>query len=198
MGQKSYDWRLGNQEVMLSWAANEAVCAIVGVNAAIVFQHLWFWANNRRATPSSTRAARVWKAHSAASLSRDLGFMSDDVVLDALHRLEDEHLILRRRGRWATLWAVSDEGYTLMGDVPPVGQEGAAAVPRSSAPFAPRLLPLALAAQAGAAALVQARARNPLSPSARDEAHLAEARRVLSVQLTYWSTQRRWAGHPRC
>ena len=180
MGRKSYDWRLGNQEAMLSWAACEAVCAIVGVNAAIVFQHLWFWANDRGTSPSSGRKERVWKAHSAASLSRDLAFMSDDVVLTSLHRLEDAGLILRRRGRWAVRWAISDEGYTLMGETPPAGQEGAAAVPRSSAPFAPRLLPLALAAQAGGAALVQAKARVPLSSSANEEeAHLAATRRAL-------------------
>ena len=141
----------------------------------------------------------MWKAHSAVSLSRECAFMSDDVVLDALHRLEDEHLILRRRGRWATLWVVSDEGFELMGEKTSAGQEGVAAVPRESAPFAPRVLPLALAAQAGGAALVQAKARVPLSSSARDEeAHLAAARRALCGRLAWQQLQRRWTRHLWC
>ena len=189
MGRKSYDWRLGNQEVMLSWAANEAVCAIVGVNAAIVFQHLWFWANNRRATPSSGRKERVWKAHSAASLSRECAFMSDDVVLDALHRLEDAGLILRRRGRWAALWAIGDAGFELMGEEPPMVQEGSLCLKIKLRPSSPE----AAAFPAAAHRVDAGRAEG-----FQHTAHLAEARRVLSMQLTYWSAQKRWAGHPRC
>ena len=166
----SYDWQMKNQEVMLSWAACEAVCALVGVNAAIVFHPLWFWANNRGASPGSTRAARVWKAHSAASLSRDLGFMSDDVVLDALHRLEDAGLLLRRRGRWATLWAVSDAGFELMGDVPPVVQEGVAAV--AEARVAAVTLSLRSATRQGKG--------SPWS---------------IGKVGQWWQVQKRWAGH---
>ena len=172
--RKSYDWRLGNQEVMLSWAANEAVCAIVGVNAAIVFQHLWFWANNRRATPGSTRAARVWKAHSAASLSRECAFMSDDVVLDALHRLEDAGLLLRRRGRWATLWAIGDAGYTLMGEIPPAGQEGSLCLKPKLNPSSPE------------AAAFPAAAHRVLPGTA---ARVRDVRRSLSTQLNWWQVQ---------
>ena len=186
--RKSYDWQMKNQEVMLSWSANEAVCAIVGVNAAIVFQHLWFWANNRGVSPGSTRTARVWKAHSAASLSRDLGFMSDDVVLDALHRLEDEHLILRRQGRWAALWAIGDAGYTLMGDVPPAWQEGSLCLKPKLRPSSP---------EAAAFASASHRVVSGRAEGFQHTAHLAEARRVLSMQLTYWSTQKRWADHLR-
>ena len=188
MGRKSYDWQMKNQEVMLSWAACEAVCALVGVNAAIVFQHLWFWANNRRATPSSGRKERVWKAHSAASLSRECAFMSDDVVLDALHRLEDEHLILRRRGRWALLWAIGDAGFELMGETPPVVQEG-------SLCLKPKL---SLSSPAPAAfASASHRVVSGRTEGFQHTAHLAEARRVLSMQLTCWRTQKRWAEHQR-
>ena len=172
--RKSYDWRLGNQEVMLSWAACEAVCAIVGVNAAIVFHPLWFWANNRGTSPGSTRAARVWKAHSAASLSRDLGFMSDDVVLDALHRLEDEHLILRRRGRWATLWAIGDAGFALMGQEPPVGQEDSPCLKIKLRPSSP------------APAAFPAAAHRVLPGTA---ARVTDVRRALSTQLNWWQVQ---------
>ena len=174
MGRKSYDWQMKNQEVMLSWAANEAVCAIVGVNAAVVFHPLWFWANNRSSSPSSTRAARVWKAHSAASLSRECTFMSDDVVLDALHRLEDEGLILRRRGRWAVRWAVSDEGYTLMGQEPPMVQEGSLCLKIKLRPSSPEAAVFPAAAHrvdAGTAARVR------------------DVRRALSTQLNWWQVQ---------
>ena len=159
---------------MLSWAACEAVCAIVGVNAAIVFQHLWFWANNRGTSPSSTRAERVWKAHSAASLSRDLGFMSDDVVLDALHRLEDEHLILRRRGRWALLWAIADAGFDLMGEKTPAGQEG-------SPCLKPKLC------LTSSAPLTFTSVCHRVIPSTA--ARVADVRRALSTQLNWWQVQ---------
>ena len=114
---------------MLSWACNEAVCTKVGVNAAIVFQHLWFWAHNWQPSAHSVKAGRVWRAYSAVSLSRDFEFMSDDVILDALHRLEDAGLILKRRGKGAVLWAIADAGYTLMGETPSVWQRGAPAAP---------------------------------------------------------------------
>ena len=174
MGRKSYDWQMKNQEMMLSWAANEAVCAIVGVNAAIVFQHLWFWANNRGASPGSTRAARVWKAHSAASLSRECAFMSDDVILTSLHRLEDEGLILRRRGRWALLWAIADAGFDLMGEKTPAGQEDSLCLKPKLRPSSPA--PLAFApschrVDAGRAARVR------------------DVRRALSTQLNWWQVQ---------
>ena len=174
--------------MMLSWAANEAVCAIVGVNAAIVFQHLWFWANNRRATPDSTRAARVWKAHSAASLSRECAFMSDDVVLDALHRLEDAGLILRRRGRWALLWAVSDAGYTLMGETPPAGQGGSPCLKPKLSLSSPA--PLAFAPSCH-------RVDVGTAEGFQYAAHLEVVRRALSMRLKWRRTQKLWVRHPQ-
>ena len=100
--------------------------------------------------------------------------MSDDVVLDALHRLEDEHLILRRRGRWATLWAIGDAGFELMGQEPPVGQEG-------SLCLKPKL---SLSSPAPAA--FPAAAHRVLPGRA---ARVADVRRALSTQLNWWQVQ---------
>ena len=184
--RKSYDWQMKNQEVMLSWACNEGVCAIVGVNAAIVFHPLWFWANNRGTSPDSTRAARAWKAHSAASLSRECAFMSDDVILDALHRLEDEGLILRRRGRLALLWAIGDEGFELMGEKTPAGQEGSPCLKQKLSPSSP-----------APAAFLSAchRVLPSTAEGCQYAAHRAAARRTLSGRLAWWQIQNQRTRH---
>ena len=60
--------------------------------------------------------------------------MSEDVVLDALHRLEAAGLIMRRQKGRVVQWAVGDAGYTLMGKPVPcesaaMGREVAREVP---------------------------------------------------------------------
>ena len=133
MGVDTHCWQVKNEGMMLLWGANEAVCAKVGVNAAIVFQHLWHQVYGWDYGPHNMRAGRVWLSYSAASLSRWLSFMSDDVVLSSLHTLVDAGLLLCQRGRCITDWAVVDAGFAAMGETPSVCHEGVPAAARTRA-----------------------------------------------------------------
>ena len=102
------------------WGLDTRVASKVGVNAAIVFQYLWFWAVGHRWGSHYTKDGRVCLPYTAAELARWIVFMSDDVIGDALHTLESEGLLLKMRERCLTKWSVSDAGYEAMGETPPV------------------------------------------------------------------------------
>ena len=117
-------WHTNGEECSLAWGLDTRVASKVGVNAAIVFQYLWFWSHAwRRATPSKTThppTADAWLPYTAAELSRWLPFLSDDVIEDALHTLQAEGLLAKLRQGRVTKWAITDAGYVAMGEECPL------------------------------------------------------------------------------
>ena len=127
------EWHTNDEECSLAWGLDTRVASRVGVNAAIVFQYLWFWSHAwRRATPSKTThpqsgcGGKAWLPYTAAELSRWLPFLSVDVVEDALHVLEGEGLLAKMRQGRVTKWAITDAGFAAMGKTPPVQYEARA------------------------------------------------------------------------
>ena len=172
MGLEPWEWNVRNHDALLSWGANEVVCSKMGINAAVVFQYLWFWAHNWKFEPKKEDSWRLWKAYTAASISHWVVFMSDDVILDALHRLLDAGLIMKRRDRWVTEWAIADAGYELMGKAVPCQSSS---VGRGDSTLHPQ--------PAG-------------TPNANEEeARVEKTRQLLSVQLAYWQLEKRRARH---
>ena len=119
MGLLPREWIVRNHDALLFWGAAEAVCAKVGVSAAVVFQYFWFCTHNWHFTHTKKDSCRRWLSYTAASLSRWIVFMSDDVILDCLHRLEAAGLIMRRKKGRMTQWAVDSAGYIAMGETVP-------------------------------------------------------------------------------
>ena len=156
MRLKPRQWHVTGEEALLCCGGiDTGVASRVGVNAAIVFQYLWFWTHAwRRATPSKTNASlmicdsksanslhpptadawstayrwgshytkggRAWLPYTAAQLARWLPFLSDDVIEDALHTLEAEGLLAKMREGRVTKWAITDAGFTAMGEECPL------------------------------------------------------------------------------
>ena len=114
------EWHVNAEELLSSWGLDTRVASRVGVNAAIVFQHLWHWSRNYRWGSHYTKGSRAWLPYTAAELSRWLPFLSDDVVEAALHTLVAAGLLEKMRQGRVTKWSITDSGFAAMGEIPPV------------------------------------------------------------------------------
>lgn len=109
LGLYPREWHVNAEKAMLFWGINEAVASKVKVSAAAVFQYMVFWSENWRYSKRRYSEGRLWLPYSVAGLSRQLIFMSEDVIADCLRTLEAAGLIMRRRHMRLTLWAICAE-----------------------------------------------------------------------------------------
>lgn len=113
-------WQPHGKSIRLFWGLSEAVSSRAGVNAAIVFQFLWFNLHDGLRTPHDVRAGRVWLSYTASSLARWLPFLSREVIATSLKVLVAAGFLVTSRTRGVRQWAVVDEGFAAMNEEPDV------------------------------------------------------------------------------
>lgn len=144
MNERFRQWSSWRKEAMLFWGATDTVASQLGVNAAIVFQYLWYWCTCNHYTSRLKKGDRVWLSYTPASLARWLPFMSEDVIRCALRRLEKAALILCRcNGRTSHL-AIGDEGFRAMGQAAPCTSSPTPSAQKAAHPPRKKVSPLPL------------------------------------------------------
>lgn len=97
---------------------NVEIACLVGINAAVLYQNIYFWCEHNRANETNIHEGRAWTYNSAQAFSELFPYMTRRQVEGGLSKLKEAGLILAgnyNTNRYdRTLWyAITDKGYSI-------------------------------------------------------------------------------------